>query len=186
MEDGRKTGTVLPSYSWEQLHDLVRTPESIGPHVRDPTVAGKVLRLKRKWVGVQLARLEDRGLVERMDRPGRRPQLVVLRDDGSGLPFDDPDGTPGNRYVRILGSVISTGALATWDTPRLSAFLAAMAAERHDDAARGIARRDAGMGRWFRPLRWFADAENRFAGLKGRIDRITGLNVVAGQGSSGA
>ena len=53
-------------------------------------------------------------LVRREPRPGKRPRLVVLRDDGSGQPFDDPDGSPGNTYVRILGSVIASGALASW------------------------------------------------------------------------
>lgn len=75
--------------------------------------------------------------------------------------MDDPDGTAGRTYVTILGAVIASGKLARWGTPALSAYLAAMAAERHDSAARTGSRK-AGDGRWFRSAAWFADAERKY------------------------
>jgi hypothetical protein len=156
----REVGLVLPAYSWEQLHDLARTSAGLGPRPADIAASAETVRLKRKWVGEQLARLEELTLVERTMRPGRRPTLLVLSDSGSGAPLDDPDGSPGNRYVRIPGAIIATGTLAGWGTPKLAAFLAAMVAERHADAERDRAeRRDPGSGRWYRPLGWFADRE---------------------------
>jgi hypothetical protein len=154
----REVGTVLPAYSWEQLHDLARVAPGLGSQASDVAPSSKTLRLKRKWVGEQLARLEDIGLVRRDERPGRRPKLVVLSDRADETPYDDPDGTVGNRYIRIPGGVIATGTLASWGTPQLSAFLAAMVGERHADAERDRPeRREPGSGRWYRPLKWFAD-----------------------------
>ncbi len=124
------------------------------------------LKLKRKWVGQQLKRLEEMKLVRRELQRGKRPRLVALRDDGSGQPFDDPDGSPGNTYVSILGSVIAAGALASWGAPELSAYLAAMAAERSE--SKKSKRKDPGTGRWYRPLAWFADKD----GFYGPSDRV--------------
>lgn len=115
-------------------------------------------------MGQQLARLEEARLVRREARPGKRPLIVVLRDDGSGEPLDDPDGSPGNTYVTILGAVIATRTLAGWTASELAAYLAAMDAERHD-----LGRdREPGAGKWFRPLTWFADAD----GLYGPDSRV--------------
>ena len=165
----REVGTVLPSYSWEQLHDLARVSRSLGSQGSDVPSSTKTVRLKRKWVGEQLRRLEDMSLVRRDERPGRRPRLIVLSDRGDGAPYDDPDGTEGNRYVRILGAIIATGVLAGWGTPQLSAFLAAMVAERHADAERDRKERsDPGSGRWYRPLKWFADED----GIYGSQQRV--------------
>lgn len=57
---------------------------------------------------------------------------MVLRDDGTGKAFDDPDGRPGNTYVTVLGSIIASGELVKWGTTELAAYLAAMVAEWHD------------------------------------------------------
>lgn len=166
----REVGTVLSAYSWEHLHDLARLPTGLGSRPADVDPSAEELKLKRKWVGAQLARLEDMQLVERIPRPGRRPTLLVRSDDGSGRAFDDPDGTEGNRYVRMLGAVIATGTFAAWGAPQLSAYLAAMVAERHADAARDLQqeRAEPGSGQWFRPLGWFADR----AGEYGRRERV--------------
>jgi len=162
----RVPGLVLPQCSWELLHDLSKGDQGLGavsPGM-DPSV--KVLKLKRKWVGQQLKRLEEMKLVRRIPRPGNRPQLLVLRDDGSGQPFDDPDGSRGNTYISILGSAIGSRALASWGAPELSAYLAAMAAERSESRpGRSI---EPGTGRWYRPLAWFADKD----GLYGPSDRV--------------
>lgn len=106
------------------------------------------------------------GLVKREPKPGYRPRLLVLRDDGSGEPFDDPNGTRGNTYVSVLGSVIGSRALASWGAPELSAYLAAMAAERSEN--RDGKHIDPGTGRWYRPLAWFADKDE----LYGPSDRV--------------
>ena len=166
----REVGLVLPRYEWAQLHDLVRAIAPHGDHGSDTDPSATTLRLKRKWVGEQLARLEEMNLIRRVARPGRRPLLLVLRDDASGEPLDDPDGSEGNRYVRILGGLISSGALARWSVPELSAYLAAMVAERHADAQRGLRRERAtpGSGSWDRPLGWFADRDGRY-GSRSRL-----------------
>jgi hypothetical protein len=155
----RTPGTILPKYSWEQLHDLARVPTMLGSSALDIDAPPDVVRLKRKWLGVQLARLEKMNLLQREHRPGRRPRILLLADDGSGRPFDDPDGTPGNTYVTIPGSVIASERLAAWGGPELAFFLAAMLAE--SDAARQSAKGvvTPGGGKWFRPLSWFADLE---------------------------
>lgn len=157
----RLPGLVLPGYSWEKLHDLARSADTLGEAPPDIDASREVIRLKRKWVGQQLARLEDRGLVKRFEQPGRRPKLLVLRDDGTGEPFDDPDGSAGNSYITVLGGVIASGHIAQWGTPELSGFLAAMTGERHA-APDGVPRRP-GHGKWFRSLAWFADKERRYS-----------------------
>lgn len=159
----RKVGLVLPEHAYEELHDLARVPAAMGTAPPDLDAESDVVKLKRKWVGEQLARLEGMKLVRRERRPGRRPTLIVLRDDGSGEPLDDPDGSSGNTYITILGSVIGSGKLAQWGTPAVSAYLAAMAAERYDPSSRAKgARSKPGEGRWFRAAAWFPDAEGRY------------------------
>jgi hypothetical protein len=123
-----------------------------------------VRKLKRKWVGEQLSRLEQLGLLRRETRPGKRPKLVVLRDDGSGDLFDDPDGTTGNTYVSILGAIVASRALAKWGAPGLAAYLAAMVGERHASPRPA----KPGTGKWFRSLAWFADVD----GFYGPNDRV--------------
>ena len=158
----REPGLVLPRYSWEQLHDLARSAASLGSEPLELDPSSEVVRLKRKWVGEQLVRLEQLKLVRRTERPGQRPKLVVLRDDGSGDPLDDPDGRPGNSYVTILGSLIGCGVLAGWGVAELSAYLAAMQGERLDRTAGKGTKRDPGGGSWYRPLGWFADTDRRY------------------------
>ena len=114
----------------------------------------EVRKLKRKWVGEQLQLLQQRRLVHRVDRPGRRPHLVVLRDDGAGKLFDDPDGTTGNTYVTVLGAIIASGELVKWGTAELATYLAAMVAEWHDPTFDSD-KVPAGSGRWYRPVSWF-------------------------------
>ncbi len=157
----REIGLVLPQHSWVQLHDLVRGSETIGDGQPELDATPAVRRQKRKWVGEQLQRLEEMDLVRRTSRPGERPQLTVLRDDGSGRPFDDPRGGPGNAYATMLGAVIASGALRGWGTAELAAYLACMVAEWHD---RAFTETDgeAGTKQWFRPLTWFANEKRRF------------------------
>jgi hypothetical protein len=164
----RTVGFVLPGFTYERLHDLARPATAVEHRARDGDAPPDVLRAKRKWVGDQITRLEDRGLLRRVLRPGRGPLLTVLRDDGLGGPFDDPDGVGEDKYVRIVGGLIARGKLARWGTPELTAYLAAMVAERHADAAAGFARRQPGTARWFRPLGWFADKD----GLYGSETRL--------------
>ena len=161
---GRAVGTVLPRYSWEELHDLARSARALGTTPPELDAPPEVVRLKRKWVGEQLRRLEGMNLIRRELRPGERPALVVLRDDGSGKALDDPDGTAGKSYVSILGTVISSGALARWGAAELSFYLAAMIGERHAAAANkdGDGGGQLGTREWFRPLGWFADKDGRF------------------------
>jgi hypothetical protein len=164
----RAPGTVLRDYTWENLHDVTRVPGLQGSAPPDLDASPSVRKLKRKWVGEQLARLQAMGLVERDKRPGDRPRLIVLRDDGSGAQYDDPGDSPTNdRYVTLPGQVISTGRLARWGVPELSAFLACMVAERHDRAAL-TSSAPAGGGQWFRPLGWFADVD-RLYGPEARV-----------------
>lgn len=122
-----------------------------------------MLKAKRKWVGDQLRELENLRLLKREDRPGRHPRITVLRDDGSGRPFDDPDGSPNNTYVTILGGIIASGALAEWTTAQLAFYLFAMVAERHDRRYRP-GETEPGSGSWFRPLTWISDPTQRHRG----------------------
>jgi hypothetical protein len=162
----RVPGLVLPQCSWELLHDLSKGDQGLGDVGPGMDASPEALKLKRKWVGQQLKRLEEMRLVRREARPGNRPRLLVLRDDGSGQPFDDPDGSLGNTYISILGSVVGSRALASWGAPELSAYLAAMAAERSENRqGRNI---EPGTGRWYRPLAWFADKN----GLYGPSNRV--------------
>jgi len=89
--------------------------------------------------------------------------LFVLRDDGSGDPFDDPDGRPGNSYVSVLGAVIATGTLTEWSANELAFYLCAMVAERFERDRRSrlgqAVAAPLGGGVWHRPLRWFADVD---------------------------
>lgn len=156
---GRKPGAVLYGYSYERLHDLSRPASIFGDYGSDADTPPEVVAKKRKWVGEQLDRLEDLKLVKRVERKGRRPYLFVMCDDGNGGAFDDPDGLGDNSYVRILGPLIARRKLAAWGAPELSAYLAAMTAERWADSARNFQRAQPGTGTWFRPLAWFGDVE---------------------------
>lgn len=152
----RIPGFVLPHITYEDLFDLVRPADDYG-RPTDPAgdlYDAEVREKKRKWVGEQLQLLQQRRLVHRVDRPGRRPHLVVLRDDGAGKLFDDPDGTTGNTYVTVLGAIIASGELVKWGTAELATYLAAMVAEWHDPTF-DSAKVPAGSGRWYRPVSWF-------------------------------
>ncbi|HEX2391811.1 MAG TPA: hypothetical protein VHI77_02720 [Solirubrobacterales bacterium] len=160
----REAGTVLSRCTWELLHDLSRPSDHLGavPPGLDPPES--VRKLKRKWVGQQLSRLEDLGLLRRDMQSGRRPKLVIFRDDGSGEPFDDPDGSAGNTYVTILGAVIASRTMTAWGAPELAAYLAAMVGERHATPRPT----EPGSGKWFRSLAWFADSDG-FYGPESRV-----------------
>ena len=159
----RAPGLVLPVHSYAALFDLVRDPDAYGPAPNEYDYSPVVHKLKRKWVGEQLQKLEARKLVRRGDRPGeQRPQLFVLRDDGNGKALDDPDGKgPAGSYVTLNGSIIASGLFHDWGAPELSFYLAAMVAERYEAYSRqkalGSVPWQPGAGEWFRQLDWFAD-----------------------------
>lgn len=163
----RKVGTVLPFHSYEDLHDLIRKSDT-GSEPLNLDANAKALKLKRKWIGAQLRLLEGRKLIERTKQSGRRPTLRVLCDDGLKKPLDDPDGSPGNSYVTVLGGAFSSRAMAGWGVPELSAYLAAMAAERSSRRREGKKAPEPGSGPWFRSLAWFADSDD-FYGPAGRV-----------------
>jgi hypothetical protein len=149
-------GSLPPAATWEELHDLVRPRD----FYRSDT------RLKRKWIGEQLLRLEGLRLLRRRSDTNSspdRPQVMILRDDGSGHSIDEPTGRFPDSYVSISGQVISSGRLATWGCPQLAAYLAAMIAERYARSDELLAalwqlkERPLGNGRWYRPVEWFAD-----------------------------
>ncbi len=151
----RKPGTVLP-INFDQLFDLVRDPKAFGDDVEHE----KVLRLKRNWVREQIVRLEKLKLVRRVPRRGRAPELLVLRDDGSGAPFDSPDGSAGNKYVTVFGSLFATHVIRIWGAPELAFYFAAMVGENYERArqgAHGTRKAPIGGGPWFRQLWWFND-----------------------------
>jgi hypothetical protein len=155
----RRTGLVLPRITYEQLHDLCRVPSRFLTVVPEDEFADPiVLAKKRKWVGEQLRRLEDLKLVHRIERPGKRPAIVVLRDDGSGAEFDDPDGGRGNSYVTVFGALIASGWLRLWKTPEIAAYFAAMIADRYARNRQPRAGAPIGGATWYQPLAWFEDS----------------------------
>lgn len=165
---GKRTpGLVLPAYGYSHLFDLTENPDRYGPAVDLLDYPPEAVRAKRKWVGEQLQRLTALKLVKRNDRPGHRPELIVLRDDGSEGTFDDPDGKgQANAYVTITGSIISTGQFRSWGGPELAFYLAAMVAERYSAnrlrVLEGVTKPwAAGAGQWFQTLDWFADPDGR-------------------------
>jgi hypothetical protein len=145
-------GCVPSQLTWENLHDLVRPRD----FYRSDIV------VKRKWISDKLEQLEAMGLLRRELRTGRRSKIVMLRDDGSLMPFDDPGGTTDS-YVTILGDLFESERITAWGAPELEAYLAAMIAERYARADPAMAHletdRPFGGGIWFRPLHWFADNE---------------------------
>lgn len=155
--EGAPQGLVPEVIRWQQLHDLVREGDFYGAD----------LVLKRKWVSDKLARLEQMGLIRRESVPGARPRIIVLRDDGTGEPFDDPQGKGSDSYVTVLGTLVAFGRLSRWGAPQVAAYLAAMVAERFARADPGFAsvaeleRVPLGGGLWYRPLSWFVDEESR-------------------------
>lgn len=160
---GKRTtvGLVLPKHTYGRLHDLVRPADHYGLNPDTPEVA----RLKRKWVSEQLAKLEAMGLIEREARPGKRPRIIVLKDDASGDSFDDPDGKGQDSYVTVLGGVVASSAFAEWGGPETAAYLVSMIAERYEIEHRrrrlgkDYEAPDPGSGEWWRPLSWFADKD---------------------------
>lgn len=182
----RAPGTVLPKISWETLHDLVRE-SSQGADPKHLDSSPEVRKLKRKWVNDNLGKLEEMGLVERdyTGRAGRRPLLRVLRDDGSGDPFDDPTGNSG-RYTSILGGIFSSRAIVGWNGRTLAAYMAAMYAEHHNPPT--LQKRGIGAKRWFRSAAWFSDIDGSY-GPEGRVklpiptaSLIKGLNLLEDKG----
>ena len=57
-----------------------------------------------------------------------------------------------------MGAVIASQQLATWGAPQLSAYLAAMVAERWASPRPTTP----GTGTWFRSLAWFPDHDGRY------------------------
>lgn len=149
----RRPGYVLHDWSYEHLYDLVR----VGPVARtDRHLTDREVRhLKRKWVDNQARKLVALRLLRVEPVPGRRPRLIVLRDDDRGRAFDDPGATGKDLYVTIRGSLIATGTLAKWGAPEVAAMLAALYAEFYAERPRGRPLSADGTGRWWRQLAWF-------------------------------
>lgn len=143
-------GLIDPDITYDALHDLCRPVDFYG----------QATKLKRKWVSEKVERLTSLGLLLRTMRPGRRPQLMVLRDDGSQLPLDDP-GESSERYASFFGDAFQHGHMARWGSPQIAAYLAAMVAERYARTDPQLAwlqgGRPFGSGIWFRSLDWFED-----------------------------
>lgn len=156
----REVGTVLPAIRYEQLHDMCRDPRSYSidappdyiPDARD-------LKAKRRWVSRQLERLERRRLLgRRLERPGR-PGLVLLRDDGSEEPLDDPTGGTDSSYVTLFGSVVSSVEFRSWGGPELMAYMCAMVAGRYATNKKVAGATDPATATWFQTARWFTTKE---------------------------
>lgn len=167
----KQAGIVLRTWSFENLHDLIR--EEPAARFTDERDDDRARHLKRKWVADQLSKLRDRKLLRVEPRPGRRPEIVMLRDDGSQEPFDDPgqafadESDPAARapYLTINGGLIGSGEMKTWTAAELAAYSAALTAELHHP--RGGGRGPiAGHGTWYRPLDWFSNGQ---FGPTGRI-----------------
>lgn len=150
----RKPGFVLWEWSYGDLFDQIQPiPERRSTRDRSPR---ELRHLKRKWVIEHLAHLRELELVKSKSRQGGRPTILVLKDDGSGDPFDDPSGTPADdRYVTVQGSLIAAKVLRDWKAPELAAYFAALFAEFSDDRRDGRSP-TAGTGRWWRSLAWFS------------------------------
>lgn len=156
----REPGTVL-DVSYEKLHDLVRDPYVYSTRdARDVDLDdATVIEKKRTWVREQLVVLEKLNLIERRERPGRRPRIMVLKDDGSRDPFDDPGAdaalsVPGSAYITIPGTSLADPRFREWTGPCVAAFLCAMTGEARDSTTA----KEPGNGRWFRTVEWFRGA----------------------------
>jgi len=153
----RTPGFVLWHWSYTDLYDLAETPPSSrsGRSRSDR----ETRHLKRKWVIHQLALLREAKLVKTRPRGGGRPEIIVLRDDGSGDPFDDPAGDDfDDWYITIQGSLIAAGVVARWGAPQLAAYFAALFAEFYEPRG-DHASPPAGTGSWWRSLAWFSHPE---------------------------
>ncbi len=155
-ENPSSPGSLPEEVSWNDLHDLVRDTNFYG---------ASEVKLKRKWTSDKLAVLEHRRLIRREPVGGTRPRICVLRDDGSGAPFDVPDGQGNNSYAVVFGRLIEYGWFAQWGGPEVAAFLAAITAERYARTDADMARafnledRTLGGGAWFRSLAWFSSGD---------------------------
>jgi hypothetical protein len=182
-------GLVLPAISYEEIHDLVRTPDhyaKLQKKLYDPDDALH-RKQKREWVREQLDKLERLNLIKRTHPVGGgRPKIHVLKDDGSGESFDDPKGGGSNAYFTTLSCVISSGRLRSWTSSEFCFYIAAMIGERHhryrvdDSSARGC-------GQWYQAYSWFLDDHNhrpeahvRIPFSKATLDR--GLRSFLGSG----
>jgi len=150
----RQVGLVLPTVTYQDLHDICRSPYRYSlTHFDDPAADQQVRRLKRNWVSKQMKVLEECGAVRREPGYSGRPKIVVQRDHGTG-DLDDPDGSPGNSYITISGPVIAKW-LKFWGTPEVAAYLAAMVADRYAGIRHPYFVR--GGAKWFQTLEWFSD-----------------------------
>ena len=151
----RQPGFVLWDWHYEHLHDFAKS----APLQRSAARRSdrEVRHLKRKWVGNQMATLQEFNLVRLKNRGGARPEIIVLSDRGQ-LPLDDP-GVEGewdrDRYVTIRGGLIASRTLAKWSAPEVAAYLAALYAEFYTDRGGGRGPTAAGEGTWWRQLAWF-------------------------------
>ena len=157
-------GFVLWDWSFEELYNLVRDEPAVRAQgERDDE---RTRHLKRKWVADQLATLHERKLVRLKPRAGRRPAIIMRRDDGTGKLFDDPgrtfaderDPTKRELFFTINGGLIGSGELKTWTATELAAYFAALSAEFHAPRSSGQST-PTGTGQWYRPLAWFNTAE---------------------------
>lgn len=155
----RQPGHVLLRvWTYEDLHDLIRD-QDLSQRGTGTRTEQQITKLKRKWVANQLHKLAERQLVLITERPGHTPQLTVLRDDGSGEPYDDPGGAePYEPYFTIHGSLIAAGELRAWGATEVAAYFACLLAELHHDRGADRPIRP-GHEKWWRPLAWFGNDE---------------------------
>ena len=163
----RSPGLVLPRYSYASLYDLVADPDRWGDGAGEVDYPQKVYQHKRKWVGERLELLEQMHLLQRGEPRHGRPVIHLLRDDGSGRSFDDPNGNGANSYLTVNGEIFAKGMIRDWSAGELAFYLCAMIGERYA-VNRYIKLTHAdkspwppGAGTWYAPLGWFADAEQR-------------------------
>jgi hypothetical protein len=154
----RPVGFVLRRIPYQAIYDLCCDPLHFGADLDDP----QVIDCKREWVRDQLSTLEQLGLVrrDRAGRAGRRPDIIVLKDDGSGDRFDDPGSVVvkgafdrDNSYITIHGSVIRDPRFRDWGGPELAAYYCAMTAEQ--ESPKRPPQGESGTGTWFRQIEWF-------------------------------
>jgi hypothetical protein len=95
----------LVARSDEHLHDLAKDVPVQRPGAARSDQSTR--HLKRKWVMNQMSKLVALDLVRVEPRARDRPTIIVLRDDGTRQPFDDPGEAGGyddDRYSSMISA----------------------------------------------------------------------------------